>query len=242
MHMPVKQQVLLAPAAIFVLLICLLVFLQYSYWSLVEKRQEVLAVESAYSALAEADMAARRLHVLIRALKHTKVPVAEDMALASELYERLLNSVSRVKAFGPLKNSKRIIFLNETANSLNPAENSGEEDIAAAFATLRAELSSLSSLTQVYSHHLKSTQAEDINGLVERAAIVAMSVLFLAILLGMTISLYFSRRLFIRIQTLSTYSSQIADGKLVAPEQPHKMKDELDIVALSVHRMAKKLV
>jgi signal transduction histidine kinase len=242
MRMPVKQQVLLAPATIFVLLICLLIFMQYSYWSLIEKRHEVQAVESTYSALAEADMAARRLHLVIRALQYTNVPVAEDIALAAELFERLQSSVSRVKPFGPLKSNKRITLLNEMALSLDPAENLTSEDIAETFAIFRAELSSLSSLTQIYSHRMKTTQAEDIDGLVERSAIVVMSVLFLAIILGMTISLYFSRRIFIRIQTLSTYSSQIADGKLEAPERPHKMKDELDIVALSVHRMAKKLI
>jgi signal transduction histidine kinase len=242
MRMPVKQQVLIAPATIFVLLIFLLVFLQYSYWSLVGKRQEIQAVESTYSALAEADMAARRLHVLIRTLQNTNVPVAEDMALATELYERLQNAVNRIKPFGPLNKTDRIAQLHKLTQDLNPTRNSISENTAATFANFRVELSNLSNLTQVYSHRLKSAQAEDINGLVERSAIVVMSVLFLAILLGMTISLYFSRRIFLRIKTLSTYSAQIAAGKVEAPEPPHKMKDELDIVALSVHRMAKKLV
>ncbi len=242
MRMPVKQQVLLAPATIFVLLIFLLIFMQYSYWSLVEKRQELDAVGTSFSALAEADMAARRLHVLIRAMQYSNVPPPEDMALAAELYDRLLGAVARVKAFGPLKNNNRIYLLAEMAHSLNPTGSNEPEQTAQAFAEFRAELSSLSSLTQVYSHRLRATQEEDINSLVERAAIVVMSVLLLAILLGMTISLYFSRRIFIRIQTLSTYAAQIADGKLEAPQPPHKLKDELDIVALSIHRMTRKLV
>ena len=241
--MPVKQQVLLAPAAIFVLLIFLLIFLQYNYWTLLEKRQEVEAVGTSFSALAEADMAARRLHVLIRALNHTNMPTPEEMALAAELYDRLLNAVARVKTFGPLKNTNRIYLLAEMAYALNPATNTREPELTAkTFARFRAELSSLSNLTQDYSHKLRATHEEDVIGLVEHSAFVVMSVLLLAILLGMSISLYFSRRIFIRIQTLSTYATQIADGKLEAPEPPHKMKDELDIVALSIHRMTRKLV
>ena len=74
MRIPVKHQVLLAPATVLLLLALLMAFLQYTYWDLSRKRQEAKAIGNTFVALAEADMAARRLHVIVRTLQFTGMP------------------------------------------------------------------------------------------------------------------------------------------------------------------------
>ena len=148
MRMPVKQQVLLAPATIFVLLIFLLIFMQYSYWSLVEKRQELDAVGTSFSALAEADMAARR-------------PSCPDQGHAVQQRpptgrygsrRRTLRSPARSGGQGQglwtaEKTTTGYTFWLKWRIALNPTGSNEPEQTAQAFAEFRAELSSLSSLT-----------------------------------------------------------------------------------------------
>ena len=217
MRITVKQQVLLAPATILALLILLLIFMQYTYWSFSFKRQEAKAIGTTFIAVAEADMAARRLHVLLRTMQHTGMAAPEEMALVADLYERMLASISRIKPFGPLVGSGHVSSLLELAENLNPADSPEIEKTAESFARFRAELSTLSNITQIYRNQARISQEQDINQLVERTATVSMSVLILAILLGLFISGYFSRRILNRVQSLSKNAARIADGKLEIP-------------------------
>ncbi|MEE4253521.1 MAG: ATP-binding protein [Desulfuromusa sp.] len=242
MRITVKQQVLLAPATILVLLILLLAFMQYTYWDLSFKRQEAKAIGTTFVAVAEADMAARRLHVLLRTMQHTGMAAPEEMALVADLYERMLASIGRMKPFGPLKNSGHISHLLELAENLNPADSPETEQTAESFARFRAELSALSNITQIYRNQSRRAQEQDINQLVERTATVSMSVLVLAILLGLFISIYFSRRILNRVQLLSHNAARIADGKLEIPPAPDRIRDELDTLAISINRMTKRLI
>jgi len=134
MRITVKQQVLLAPATILILLVLLLVFMQYTYWNLSAKRQEAKAIGTTFIALAEADMAARRLHLLLRSMQHTGMAPPEDMALVSDLYERLFDAIGRLKPFGPLKESGQIAQLTHLAEDLNPANSPQPEETAEFFA------------------------------------------------------------------------------------------------------------
>ncbi|MDX2481074.1 MAG: histidine kinase, partial [Desulfuromusa sp.] len=242
MRITVKQQVLLAPATVLVLLILLLGFMQYTYWDLSTKRQEAKAIGTTFVALAEADMAARRLHVLLRTMQHTGMASPEDMALVSDLYERLFDAIGRLKPFGPLRESGQISHLLALAEGLNPADSPEIEKTAEFFARFRAELSALSNITQIHRNKLRLIHEQDINHLVERAAVVSMSVLILAILLGLFISVYFSRRILNRIQLLSRNAVSIADGKLEMPPAPDRIRDELDALAVSINRMTKRLI
>ena len=242
MRITVKQQVLLAPATILVLLVLLLVFMQCTYWNLSAKRQEAKAIGTTFIALAEADMAARRLHLLLRSMQHTGMAPPEDMALVSDLYERLLDAIGRLKPFGPLKESGQIPQLINLAEDLNPADSPQPEETAEFFARFRTELSAIFNITQIHRNRLRLTQERDITQLVERTAIVSMSVLVLAILLGLFISGYFSRRILNRIQSLSRNAVQIADGKLEIPPAPDHIRDELDTLAISINRMTKRLI
>ncbi len=242
MRITVKQQVLLAPATVLVLLILLLAFMQYTYWDLSFKRQEAKAIGSTFVAVAEADMAARRLHVLLRTMQHTGMAAPDDMALVADLYERMLASIGRIKPFGPLKDSGHISHLLELAEKLNPANSPEIDKTAESFARFRAELSALSNITQIYRNQSRRTQERDISQLVERTAAVSMSVLVLAILLGLFISIYFSRRILNRVQMLSHNAARIADGQLELPPAPDRIRDELDTLAVSINRMTKRLI
>lgn len=242
MRITVKQQVLLAPATVLVLLILLLAFMQYTYWDLSFKRQEAKAIGTTFVAVAEADMAARRLHVLLRTMQHTGMAAPEDMALVADLYERMLASIGRIKPFGPLKDSGHISHLLELAGNLNPADSPEIEQTAESFARFRAELSALSNITQIYRNQSRRAQEQDISQLVERTATVSMSVLVLAILLGLFISIYFSRRILNRVQMLSHNAARIADGQLELPPAPDRIRDELDTLAVSINRMTKRLI
>ncbi len=242
MRITVKQQVLLAPATILVLLILLLAFMQYSYWELSFKRREAKAIGTTFIAVAEADMAARRLHVLLRTMQHTGMAAPEDMALVADLYERMLASIGRIRPFGPLGESGHISHLVLLAENLNPADSPEIEKTAELFAQFRAELSALSNITQIYRNQLRLAQEQDIGQLVERTATVSMVVLVLAILLGLFISIYFSRRILNRVQMLSHSAARIADGKLELPPAPDRIRDELDTLAISINRMTKRLI
>lgn len=224
-----------------ILLVLVLGFMQYTYWNLTAKRAEARAIGTTFVAVAEADMAARRLHLLMRTLQYTGMAAPEDMALMADLYERLLAAVDRLEPFGPLKQSGQISLLKSLVLELNPGNSPEPEQTAESFAKFRAELSALSNLTQVYLNKLRSTQEQDIDQLVERAAVVSMSILVLAIILGLFISTYFSRRILHRIQDLSHNAVRIADGKLDLPPAPDRIRDELDTLAVSINRMTKRL-
>ena len=166
----------------------------------------------------------------------------EDMALVADLYQRMLTSISRIKPFGPLEGSGHVSHLLELAENLNPADSPEIEKTAELFARFRAELSALSNITQIYRNQSRMAQDQDINQLVERTATVSMSVLILAILLGLFISIYFSRRILNRVQLLSNNAVRIADGKLELPPAPDHIHDELDTLAVSINRMTKRLI
>lgn len=242
MRITVKHQILLAPAMILMLLLLLLIFMHYTYWDLNSKRRSIRVAETNFVALAEADMAARRLHVLLRVIQHSGMAAPEDLALIVDLYERMLSAIARIESFENLKNSEQIQYLSDLARSLNPAAGLEPENTAPLFAQLRAELSGLSSLTQNHRNHLRQVHEQDINQLVERTVLVTIAVLIIAMLLGLSISIYFSRRILSRIQTISTNAARIADGSLDLPPAPDRIQDEMDVLARSINRMATRLI
>ncbi len=242
MRITVKHQVLIAPAIMLFLLLLLLGFMQFSYWNLAAKRHEARAIGTTFVALAEADMAARRLHVLIRSIQYSGMASPEEMALVADLYERLTSAVDRLEPFGPLKQSGQINLIKQLAAELNPADSADPEITARNYANFRAELSGLSNLTQIQLNRLRTTQEQDVTKLVEQTYLVSMVILMLAILLGACISIYFGRRILKRIQVLSLNALQIADGKLELPPAPDHIKDELDTLAVSISRMTKRLI
>ncbi|MFO7767224.1 MAG: HAMP domain-containing protein [Pelovirga sp.] len=242
MRITIKQQILLAPAMILLLLLLLLGFMHYTYWDLKTKRHDIRAAETTFVALAEADMASRRLHVLLRVLQHSGRAAPEDLALIVDLYERLLSAIDRIEPFGALKNSGHLEYLSDLARNLNPAAGLEPDNTASLFAEFRAELSTFSNLTQNQRNQLRRVHDQDINQLVERTVLVSIAVLIFAVLLGLSISIYFSRRILGRIQTISTSAARIADGSLDLPPMPDRIQDEMDVLARSINRMATRLI
>ncbi len=242
MRITVKHQILFAPATVLILLVILLIFMQYTYWDLVNKRRESKAIGTTFIALAEADMTARRLHLLLRSIRQIGKAAPEDMALVADLYEHLQTAIERLAPFGPMQDAAQIAQLKELALRLNPANSLEPGEVAELFARFRTELSTLSNITQIHRNRLRLVHEQDINQLVERTAAVAIAVLVLAILLGICLSIYFSRRILNRIQLLSQSAVRIADGKLELPETPVRIRDELDALAISINRMTKRLI
>lgn len=227
---------------ILLLLLLLLGFMHYTYWDLNSKRRNIRAAETTFVAIAEADMAARRLHVLLRVIQHSGMAAPEDLALIVDLYERLVSAIDRIEPIGTVKNSEQIAHLADLARSLNPGAGLEPENTAPLFAQLRAELSGLSTLTQNHRNHLRQLHDKDINQLVERTILVSIAGLIVAVLLGLSISIYFSRRILNRIQTISASAARIANGSLDLPPAPEHIQDEMDALARSINRMATRLI
>jgi signal transduction histidine kinase len=242
MRITVKQQVLLAPATVLLLLILLLGFMHYTYWDLSTKREEARAIGSTFVAVAEADMAARRLHVIVRTLQHTGMAAPEDMALVTDLYDRLVMAIERIEPFGPLKESNDIAQLRMLVTKFNPATAMEPDQTAELFARFRAQLANLSNMTQVHRNKIRHLHGQDIGELVENTVLVSISVLVMAILLCLSIAFYFSRRLLSRIQKLSDNAGRIAAGDLELPPAPEHIGDELDALAVSINRMTNRLI
>ena len=242
MRITVKQQILLAPATVLLLLVLLLVFMQYSYWNLTLIRQETKTLGTTFIALAEADMAARRLHVIIRTFQHTGIASPEEMALVTDLYDRLIDAIERIEPFGPLKENNELNQLHILADKLNPANGPEPEQTAELYAHLRAQLSNLSNTTQIHRNKLRHRHSHDINQLIERSVLVSISVISLAIFLGLVLATYFSKRILNRIQLLSDSAGRIAGGELVLPPAPDNIRDELDALGVSIKRMTGSLI
>lgn len=242
MRITVKQQIILAPAAILLLLILLLGFMQYTYRDLAEKRREASRIDITHSALAEADMSARRLHLLLRTMQVKGMAAPEDLALITDLYQHLVSAINRIEPFGPLKDSSQLKEIQHLAQNLNPVDSPEPGETAELFARFRAHLSALSNITQIYRNKLRLDHERGISQTVQQVTSVSMAILILAIITGACLSTYTSRRLLDRIQTLSRNAARIADGNLELPEAPARIRDELDGLTLSISRMSTRLI
>ena len=241
MRITVKHQVLLAPATMLIILSLLFGFMQFTYWDLAAKQKEAKKVSTTFIALAEADMAARRLHVLLRSSQHTGIASPEDMALAADLYDHLLHAIEQLQPVGTITEAGQIAQILQLGKSLNPANSPPTDKTAKLFARFRTELSALSNQTQSHREQIRLFNELDVNQLIKQTALVSMAALVLAIVLGLLISSYFSRRILKRIQLLSQNAAKIAAGELELPPAPDHISDELDILAVSIKRMTRRL-
>src|SRR5512137_156912 len=66
MRLTLKHQILLAPAVVLCLMTLLLGFLQFTYWDLSVQRDRARELKNAFIVMAEADLAAQRMHALAR--------------------------------------------------------------------------------------------------------------------------------------------------------------------------------
>ena len=82
----------------------------------------------------------------------------------------------------------------------------------------------------------------DIDELVHHTTLVSIIILATAILLGLLLALFFSRRILRRISDLSDSAGRIAAGYLEPPPAPQRINDELDHLALSINSMTERLI
>ncbi len=241
MRFALKHQIILAPVAVLLLLSLLLGFLQYSYWDLSVKRQEARKLGTVFIALAEADLASQRLHGLVRHITREGLTELRELDALEELYLHLFGAVTRLQDLMPIKEENRLA-LQQAVSDLNPERGFDPERYLAALNLLRPQLITLSEQLQDKRQQLRNMHGQDIDALVARTALVSLVVLGAAVGLGILLSLTFARRLLRRIQTLSDSAGRIADGELVPPEPPKKVRDELDALTLSINRMTDRLI
>jgi len=242
MKITVKHQILLAPATVLLLLTMLLGFMQYTYWDLSVKRHEAKLIGTAFIALAEADMAVRRLAVLVQQFQKIDFAETKELVMISELHDRLSEAVDRVEPFGDRDNLEQLERLQQLVIELNPARGVEPERFLKVVDRFRSQLSKMSTLTQLQRQQLREVHSKDIDYLVERTARVSLIVLGVAILAGIVLSLFFARRILSRIQLLSDSAGRIAGGTLEPPPAPDQIRDELDALTLSINLMTNRLI
>lgn len=241
MRLDLKQQIVLAPAAVLLLMTLLLAFLQFTYWDLSVKRQQNRDLGTMLIALAEIDLATQRMYRLILRLGgggEVDLRELEDMA---GLHASLGGAVERILTLMPLPQGTRTL-LQQSVDDLNPVRGFDPERNLSAIALIRPQLITLSDLVQKQRDRLRDTHTDDIDALVARTALVSIIVLGASILLGIFLSLAFGRSLLRRIKNLSDSAGRIAGGDLSPLPAPDQVRDELDDLAVSINRMTERLI
>ena len=243
MRIVLKHQIILAPAAVLLLLSLLLGFLQYSYWSLSHKRELARELRTHFIALAEADMAVRRIHEQAHkfGMEHPRISLEglEEMAAFhnhfSEAVGILLQDEDIEDETRKLLHESLDIFKLQPGFDLKRALNTVD--------TIRPVLAELTDRARRMQRQLGDHHAQEMDSLVARTALISTTVLGLSILLGVALSLTLARRLRRRIQNLSDSARRISEGHhSPPPHPPGGVQDELDDLAVSIARMADGLI
>jgi len=241
MKLTLRHQILLAPAVVLLLLALLLGFMQYNYWDMTQKRQQIRRLGTVFIALAEADMAAQRIYRHSVLLSRDPLPNVVHINELRLLFEHL--DAARAKILDNLSLSKeeRQRF-NAVVARLNPENGFDAERFVEAISDLRPLFVGLAEQMQNKRAKLTMVNADDIDDLVAETTLVSIFVLGAAIGFGLLLSLTFARHILRRIQSLSESARRIAGGDLTPPEAPSEVGDEIDELTLSISRMAEKLI
>jgi len=241
MRLALRHQIILAPAVVLFLMTLLLGFLQFTYWDLSVKRQEARNLRDTFIALAEADMSIQRLHQLAVHFNREPVVAGQEVALMQQLYQNLSGAVGQVLDLMALSGEARSL-LEQTVQNLDPGRGIDPDEYIQNLSLLRPQMVSLVELTQRQRERVRDVHNQDMDELVALTAFVSLVVLGTAIVLGVFLSLFFSRRILKRINVLSGAAGRIARGELVPPPPPESVRDELDDLCLSINRMTERLI
>ncbi len=248
MRIALKHQILMAPAAVLLLMTLLLGFLQYTYWDLSQKREQLQKIGTIIISLTQANMAAQRMFDLARQhelrISEFLIKDAEVQDLLDRLEEMHVHLSTAVQRILPLMNldPDKAETLQETVDQLNPRRGLDLPEFLANMAQLQPQLADLSTKTQQLREASPSVKSNDLDSLMDRAALVSVIVLGVAIPIGILLSLYFSRRILRRVQRLSDTAGNIVRGDLTPPVAPEVVRDELDDLTLSIYRMTEQLI
>jgi signal transduction histidine kinase len=241
MKLTLRHQIILAPTIVLLLMALLLGFMQYSYWDLTLKRQEARHLGNVFVALGEADLATQRIYRLSVLLSREPLIDGSLVAQLKMLHDHLARSTERISR--NLEMSRREqTRLRKTVDRLDPVHGFDAERFVEAINDLRPLFVGFAEQMQHRRAQLADVNSSDIDELVARTSFVSIIVLGAAIVLGVFLSLTFSRRILRRIQSLSESARRIAAGDLVPPAPPDEIRDELDELTLSISRMSDKLI
>ncbi len=242
MRLSLKHQIILGPAAVLLLMTLLLGFLQFNYWDLSLKRQQMRRLGNVFIALAEADLAAQRMQQLTMHLSTERLIELSRVEEMGQLFMHLEGATDRILGEMTLPDSTRALLL-QAVNDLNPERGFNVERYLSAISLLRPQLVSLSDIVQQQQReHLHDVHKDDIDELVARTTLVSIIVLAAAILVGLVLSLTFAGRIQRRLQILSDSAGRIARGELTPLPAPQRVRDELDDLAVSINHMTERLI
>ncbi|MEJ2200140.1 MAG: HAMP domain-containing protein [Desulfuromonadaceae bacterium] len=241
MRLTLKQQIILAPAAVLLLMTLLLGFLQYTYWDLSRKRQELRDQGTVFVNLAEAEAATQRMHALLMQISDEHLVDVRCLNELNGLYEHIDGATQRILELMPLPERSQAL-LHQVVDDLNPENGIDIKRSSDAIILLLPELTTLFELNQKQREKLRGMHSEDIDELVARTTFVAIVVLGSAILVGICISMFFGRRILRRISFLSESAGRIVAGDLTPPPAPARVDDALDALTQSINRMTERLL
>jgi len=241
MRIKLKHQILMAPAAVLLIMSLLLVFLQYTYWDLSVERRQAANLGKVFISLAEADLAAKRIHALSTALRRNFILNAPKLEEMDQLYEHLSSAIDRTLLYLEVP-KETVTVLNQAVADLDPADGIDTERFIESLSILRPQLITLIETARSQRGKLNNLKNEYMDELVARTALVSLIVLSAAIVLGILLSLFFSRRILRRIQRISNGASSLVRGERDLVSAPETISDELDDLTVSLFNMADKLV
>jgi signal transduction histidine kinase len=249
MRVTLKHQILLAPAAVLLLMTLLLVFLQYTYTDLSHKREQAERTGTIAWGMTEASLAAREMHDSIRRyqaqLARGRVGYEDLSGLLEYLAEMHAHLDRATQRLVPLLDLPDALTeeLTRTVGGLDPQKEDFEiKAFLARLEALRPLLVKLSEHGKRMRQQEPLVKSEDIDKLVDRAALGSVIVLGAAIPVGVLLSLFFARGILRRVQTLSDSAGRIVRGDLTPPPAPDLVRDELDDLAVSINRMTDQLI
>ncbi len=248
MRIALKHQILMAPAAVLLLMTLLLGFLQFTYWGLSQQREQVEKIGKLYILQDQAEKTFQTMFILAQQHElHSSEFLVQDEEVKG-LLERLVifhahfRKVVRAIVEQIPQELGGFKELLQTVDNMNPRDLS---QFGAGMARLQpqfAELLNAVQQAQKLRRGSQPNQKQDIDKLMDRAALVSIIVLGAAIPIGILLSLFFSRRILRRVQRLSDTAGSIVRGDLTPPAAPEVVRDELDDLALSINRMTEQLI
>ena len=242
MRLALKYQIIMAPAVVLVMMSLLLGFLQYSYWNLSITRQQENALKSTFVALAEADLAAQRMHLIGQMLSAERTPDPRKLEHLSELYQHMRKSIEQLATSGYFPEGALDEVL-EIQSGLNPRRGGVQLDRNnEILIELRPYLMQLLEELNRHRQEFSELHQESIDELVSKTTSVSIVVLGGAILIGVLLSMAFARRILKRIQILSESAERMTRRDFSPPPTPDKIHDELDGLAMSINQMTDQLI
>jgi len=241
MRLALKHQIIMAPAVVLCLMTLLLGFLQFTYWDMSVKRQQAKDLKTAFIALAEADMATKRMLGVIGFLSQAETPDPRALEQLADLHAHLDTAVERLRET-QLISGTSMSLLQQGVVDLNPERGMQLEHFDQTLKVLQPHIIDQLNTLDRRREDVSALHRQDIDTIVAETTFVTILVLGAAILLGILLSLTFARHILRRIQILSDSAERITAGDFSPPPAPEQVRDELDGLTVSINKMTDQLI